>query len=102
MINQLGISSEKGFMLNHTLQMGGFGISRYSLDNYLSEIATEKGVVTFWRTAGYNSVKKGHEKTYQIEHQSRIFHCQNRMWQLRQIYAVICGKMTPRTQCQMQ
>ena len=39
LINELGISSEKGFMLNHSLQMGGFGISRYSLDHHLSKLA---------------------------------------------------------------
>ena len=44
LINELGITSEKGFMLNHRLSMGGFGISRYSLDYYLSQIAKSKGV----------------------------------------------------------
>ena len=43
-INELGISSESGFMLNTPLQLGGFGISRYSLDNYLCEIARKKNV----------------------------------------------------------
>lgn len=43
-IDSLGISSDRGFMLNHHLGMGGFGISRYNLDNYLFEIASRKGV----------------------------------------------------------
>jgi len=43
-INELGISSENGFMLNAPLQLGGFGISRYSLDNYLFELARKKNV----------------------------------------------------------
>lgn len=43
-INELGISSDRGFILNHKLGMGGFGISRYSLDHYLFEIASRKGV----------------------------------------------------------
>jgi flavin-dependent dehydrogenase len=43
-ITHLGVSSEKGFMLSHALRPGGFGISRYSLDHYLSEIASRKGV----------------------------------------------------------
>jgi flavin-dependent dehydrogenase len=47
LINKLGISSEKGFMLEHELNMGGFGISRYSLDHSLFQIAAEKGVVIF-------------------------------------------------------
>ena len=43
-INELGISSENGFMLNTELPLGGFGISRYSLDNYLYELAKKKDV----------------------------------------------------------
>lgn len=43
-INQLGISSEKGFMLEHRLKLGGFGISRFSLDHQLAKIAVQKGV----------------------------------------------------------
>jgi len=43
-INELGISSELGYMLNAPLDMGGFGISRYRLDNYLSTIAKKSGV----------------------------------------------------------
>lgn len=43
-ISRLGISSERGFMLNHQLGMGGFGISRYTLDHALFELAVRKGV----------------------------------------------------------
>ncbi len=43
-INSLGVSSDRGFMLDHRLETGGFGISRYSLDHYLFEIASRKGV----------------------------------------------------------
>jgi menaquinone-9 beta-reductase len=43
-ISSLGISSDRGFMLDHRLEMGGFGISRYSLDHYLFEIASRNGV----------------------------------------------------------
>ncbi|WAC15129.1 NAD(P)/FAD-dependent oxidoreductase [Dyadobacter pollutisoli] len=60
-INQLGVSSEKGFMLNAALQMGGFGISRYSLDGFLSRIAAEKGVTILQncRVTGVNTAEKG-------------------------------------------
>jgi flavin-dependent dehydrogenase len=44
-IDQLGISSQGGYMLNHTLKLGGFGISRFSLDHLLSRIAISKGVI---------------------------------------------------------
>lgn len=43
-IKRLGISSDRGFMLEHRLGMGGFGISRYSLDHILAELASRKGV----------------------------------------------------------
>jgi flavin-dependent dehydrogenase len=43
-IDSLGISSEQGFMLNHPLPLGGFGISRFNLDQYLSRLATQKNV----------------------------------------------------------
>jgi flavin-dependent dehydrogenase len=43
-IRNLGITSDRGFVLNHRLPMGGFGISRYSLDHHLFEIALKKGV----------------------------------------------------------
>ena len=43
-INELGVSSERGYMLNAPLKLGGFGISRYNLDAYLSQLATGLGV----------------------------------------------------------
>lgn len=43
-ITQLGISSEQGFMLEAPLDLGGFGISRYTLDNELYLLALKKGV----------------------------------------------------------
>lgn len=46
-ITQLGISSEQGFMLNAPLSLGGFGISRYTLDHELYLLAVKKGVKVF-------------------------------------------------------
>lgn len=43
-IKKVGISSEKGFMLNTSLALGGFGISRYTLDQELCVLARSKGV----------------------------------------------------------
>jgi flavin-dependent dehydrogenase len=43
-IKNLGISAETGFMLNSELDLGGFGISRFTLDNMLFELAKNKGV----------------------------------------------------------
>lgn len=43
-IGKLGISSEKGFMLEADLGLGGFGISRYKMDQALCELAMQAGV----------------------------------------------------------
>lgn len=43
-ITQLGVSSEKGFMLQAPLALGGFGISRFTLDQELYFLAKAKGV----------------------------------------------------------
>jgi flavin-dependent dehydrogenase len=44
-INQLGVSSTQGYMLEAPLKLGGFGISRFTLDYELSLIARKYGVV---------------------------------------------------------
>ncbi len=44
-INNLMVSSPNGKYLEHTLPLGGFGISRYTLDNILAGIAVKEGVV---------------------------------------------------------
>ncbi|HXD91843.1 MAG TPA: FAD-dependent monooxygenase [Bacteroidia bacterium] len=64
-INELGISSENGFMLNAPLKMGGFGISRYSLDNYLVELARKKNVTIFDNCKVFD-VQTLKENNYQI------------------------------------
>jgi menaquinone-9 beta-reductase len=46
-ITQLGISSENGFMLNSSLPLGGFGMSRHSLDHLLCQIARKEGVLVY-------------------------------------------------------
>jgi menaquinone-9 beta-reductase len=44
-INELVVSSPNGKFLQQHLPQGGFGISRYKLDNLLKNIAIENGVV---------------------------------------------------------
>lgn len=44
-ITRLQVSSPSGKLLQHKLDLGGFGISRYLLDSKLAEIAKSKGVV---------------------------------------------------------
>ncbi|MBI3883660.1 MAG: NAD(P)/FAD-dependent oxidoreductase [Sphingobacteriales bacterium] len=44
-IDRLHISSPNGNLLQHTLPLGGFGISRYTLDHSLAEVARSHGVI---------------------------------------------------------
>jgi flavin-dependent dehydrogenase len=43
-ISRLQVSSPSGKLMSHKLGLGGFGISRYLLDQTLADIAIEKGV----------------------------------------------------------
>lgn len=49
-INKLVVTAPDGNQLNQALPLGGFGISRYKLDNMLKEIATQSGVEVFENT----------------------------------------------------
>ena len=85
-INELGISSENGFMLNTPLPLGGFGISRYSLDNYLCEIARKKNV-TIVENCKVFDVHQTDKNTSEINTSSGVYHA-----------VVVCGtygKYTP-------
>ncbi len=85
-INQLGISSQNGFMLNHTLDLGGFGISRYTLDHTLSRIAKDKGVEIL-ENCKVNSVDLSRNEVYTIQTSLGVFSA-----------SVLCGsygKYTP-------
>jgi flavin-dependent dehydrogenase len=44
LIDQLQVSDTKGKLYDFALSMGGFGLSRYRLDNALYQIALQKGV----------------------------------------------------------
>jgi flavin-dependent dehydrogenase len=58
-INQLGITSSKGYLLEAPLHMGGFGISRYELDYQLAELAKALGVMVHERCKVSNVVLEG-------------------------------------------
>jgi len=45
LIKKLNVSSPSGKLLQHKLDLGGFGISRYLLDSKLAKIALSKGVL---------------------------------------------------------
>lgn len=45
LINRVMISSPNGKYIEHPLPLGGFGISRYTLDNMLAIVARREGVV---------------------------------------------------------
>jgi flavin-dependent dehydrogenase len=44
-ISQLQVSAPNGKLIQHTLPLGGFGISRYLLDDTLAQIARSNGVI---------------------------------------------------------
>lgn len=50
LINRVMISSPNGKYIEHRLPLGGFGISRYTLDSMLAKIAVREGVVLFEET----------------------------------------------------
>lgn len=70
-INFLGVSSENGFMLNAPLDMGGFGISRYTLDNELYKLAVSKKVTIIQNCKVYSVSKT--ENSYDIETSQGVF-----------------------------
>jgi len=78
-IDELGISSESGFMLNTPLPLGGFGISRYSLDNYLCEIARKKNVNVVDNCKVFDAHKTD-ENSSEINTSTGIYHA-----------AIVCG-----------
>jgi flavin-dependent dehydrogenase len=45
LINRVMISSPNGKYIEHTLPLGGFGISRYTVDHILARIARKEGVI---------------------------------------------------------
>jgi len=49
-INELQVSSPKGSTIQLPLELGGFGISRYKLDNILQQLAIEAGVEILQKT----------------------------------------------------
>ena len=50
MINEVKISSPNGNAITRRLDLGGFGISRYTLDSMLATLALKKGVVLLEET----------------------------------------------------
>ncbi|MBC7451128.1 MAG: NAD(P)/FAD-dependent oxidoreductase [Cytophagales bacterium] len=85
-ITTLGVSSEKGFMLNAPLTLGGFGISRYSIDQYLCELARKKGVVVL-ENCKVLKVETIDEHTFRVSTSKGIY-----------TSAIVCGsygKYTP-------
>jgi len=50
MINEVKISAPNGSVLTRKLDLGGFGISRYTLDSMLAALAVKKGALLFEET----------------------------------------------------
>ena len=60
-INQLHVSSNSGNLLKSTLSMGGFGISRFKIDNLLYEKAKNMGVEIIEEQAVHSIVYENEE-----------------------------------------
>ncbi|MES2689860.1 MAG: NAD(P)/FAD-dependent oxidoreductase [Bacteroidota bacterium] len=73
-IHALHITSPNGTLLKHTLQQGGFGISRFTLDNMLFEVAKKCGV-TVYENCKVNGVLK-EENGYSIQTSRGTFSAQ--------------------------
>ncbi len=71
-INRLAVSSPSGKFLEHKLDLGGFGISRFQLDSKLAAIAKEKGVVLL-EECKVNDVKFS-EGQFKIDSAEGIFY----------------------------
>lgn len=60
-INRLQLSDMAGRLYEFNLPLGGFGISRYTLDNQLYHLALQKGVQVFTQTK-VNTINFGNEQ----------------------------------------
>jgi len=74
-IKDLVVTSPNGKTLEHHLPLGGFGISRYKLDNMLAEIAKQNGVELLEETK-VNDIIPGNE-IFNI--QSSLFNVQSKI-----------------------
>ena len=59
-IDTLHISTQSGQLLQSSLKLGGFGISRYTLDQYLYTVAKERGVHIVYDTVVDTTFKSNH------------------------------------------
>lgn len=57
-INTLRVSAPNGEILSHTLPLGGFGISRFMLDNELYKHALQLGVVVQTNCTVYDTIQQ--------------------------------------------
>lgn len=71
-INTIHVSATNGFMIQSPLDLGGFGISRFSLDNLLFKKAKELGVIILENTKVLDV--KNHDEIYEITTNSSAFH----------------------------
>jgi menaquinone-9 beta-reductase len=69
-IKNLTVSSPKGTTLNTPLDLGGFGISRYTLDSKLADLAVKTGVFLRAKTQVNQIVKEGSHYVLETENGS--------------------------------
>lgn len=74
-IDTLNISDIKGRIYNFALPLGGFSISRYTLDNALYKLAIEKGVKVLTQTRVNNIVFTGDRFTIETNDKNFAARC---------------------------
>jgi flavin-dependent dehydrogenase len=72
-IHQLHVTAHRGFKIGSPLALGGFGISRYTLDAELAEIAKKTGVLLMEQCSATHV--KAENEIYQIETTKGNFRC---------------------------
>lgn len=70
-ISKLQVSSASGNMLELPLEMGGFGVSRFALDNFLYSVALSKGVEFRMNTAA-TDIKSDEGRFYVLHSGSEV------------------------------
>lgn len=88
-IHQLKVTAPNGRELNATLPLGGFGISRFNLDEKLKDIAIKNGVRVFEKTKALNVVFS--EESFVVETNKGFFNSK-----------LVCGSFGKRTNLDVQ
>ncbi|WP_315820560.1 NAD(P)/FAD-dependent oxidoreductase [Paraflavitalea speifideaquila] len=81
-ITRLQVSAPNGKYIESALPLGGFGISRYLLDQLLANIARREGVVLLEETKVVNVVYRNNAFViFFVKGRNRGHHCSRNLWE---------------------